>query len=309
MATKTTKKKTNKISKTNQKLLEKSEALKKIHEHNRDYLSLTLTIPLGNKALKNVHTNQWLFTNLPKEFDLANWTILAEALNSNTNRFEKYIKNRWYIEGVDINVNADGKSEMKLTLNAFSSSLNSYSEMARDMQKAYTDATTKNTTTTTSNKNKSKAVSTGDNKAIKNGWWGEWVTKMVKSWVGNETDVLKNCKTVHEKFRWQTRWTRYYDMKYTGGSTKNLEKQWYRHKFNCGDGANYLSAFYSCCGATTSIHLGQTREGGHYVVKVVIGGKTYWCDHSGGEGAYNTLRGWNQTFDGLRSGSNKGRYV
>ena len=102
------------VSKTNQKLINKSEALKKIHEHNRDYLSVDVTIPLGNKALKKVHTNQWLFTKLPKEFDLANWTILAKVLNSNTNRYEKYVKNRWYIEGVETNVEAGGKAEMKL---------------------------------------------------------------------------------------------------------------------------------------------------------------------------------------------------
>ena len=88
------KKKKNSISKTNQKLLAKAEALKKITEHNRDYLSLNLTIPLGSSALKNVHTNQWLFTNLPKEFDLANWTIIANALNSSTNRYSGYMYRR-----------------------------------------------------------------------------------------------------------------------------------------------------------------------------------------------------------------------
>ena len=91
---KTSKKNNYAISKTNKTLIAKSEALKKITEHIRDYLTLTLTIPLGNTALKKVHTNQWLFTNLPKEFDLANWTIIADALNSNQNRFGKTVKNR-----------------------------------------------------------------------------------------------------------------------------------------------------------------------------------------------------------------------
>lgn len=296
------------VSKTNQELLAKSEALKKIHEHNRDLFKVTLTIPLGNTALKQVHTNQWLFTNLPKEFDLANWTILADALNSSTNRHEGYVKNRWYIEAVDINVTAGGKAEMKLTLNAFASSYSSYTEMNKNLQKAYTDAVNNinKNNKDKSDKNKTKAVTNGENKTIKNGWWGKWVTNLVKKVVGNETDTLKKCKLVHEYFRWKTRWTEYYDMKYTGGSVNNLEKQWSRHKFNCGDGANYLSAFYACCGADTGIYL--TYDSMHYIVKVVINGKTYWCDHSGDEGAYNTLRGWNQTWHGYRSGNYKGRY-
>ena len=54
-----TKKKASSTSSTNKNLLRKL-ALDKIFEHNRDYLKLDITIPLGNKALKQVHTNQWL---------------------------------------------------------------------------------------------------------------------------------------------------------------------------------------------------------------------------------------------------------
>ena len=316
--TKTTEKNSNKSKEPSQAEqdanLKKSEALKKIVEHNRDYLKLDLTLPLGDTALKEVHTNQWLFTDLPKEFDLLNWTVIAKALNSNVNRWEGYVENRWYIESVDISVDAKGKAEMKLGLNAFASNYNTYSDAYKSFEKAYTDATTQTTTTntgdgktTSTTKNTTNAVTTGDNTTIKNGWWGSWVTKTVKEVVGNETDTLKKCKKIHEYFRWKTRWTHYGNMTYTGGSVSKLEKQWYRHKFNCGDGANYLSAFYSCCGAKTGIYLSYDKA--HYVVKVEINGSTYWCDHSGGEGAYNTLRGWNQTWHGYRSGIYYGRYV
>ena len=301
----TKKKKTKKVSKAQQQLNQiKAEALKKIVEHNRDYLKLDVTLPLGDTALKNVHTNQWLFTNLPSEFDLVNWTIIAKQLNSNVNRYEGYVKNRWYIDSVTVDVDASGKAEMKLGLNAFASSLSKFADDFRSAEEAYTNATTKKKTTSAT-KNTTNAVTTGDNTTIKNGWWGDWVTKMVKEWVGNETDTLKKCKIVHEKFRWQTKWTEYNDMPYTGGSVDNLEKQWSRHSFNCGDGANYLSAFYACCGADTGIYLGP----GHYVVRCTVDGKDYWCDHSGGEGMYNTRRGFNETFENIRGGSYYGRYV
>ena len=176
------------------------------------------------------------------------------------------------------------------------------------MEKAYTDATTQKTTTSTksSSKNKTKAVAS-TNTDIKHGWWGWWVTRLVREVVGNENDVLKRCKKMHEYWRWKKVWTYYTNMRYTGGSVANLEKQWSRRGFNCGDGANYLSAFYACCGAKTGIYL--TYDSAHYIVKVEINGKTYWCDHSGGEGAHNTLRGWNQTWHGYRSGSYRGHYV
>ena len=72
--------------------LRKAKALEKIVEHNRDFLKLDITLPLVNPALKQVHTNQWLWTALPKEFDLINWDIIAKALNSNVNRYEGYVE-------------------------------------------------------------------------------------------------------------------------------------------------------------------------------------------------------------------------
>ena len=155
-------------SKTNQELIKKSESLKKVTEHARDYLTLTLTIPLGNKALKKVHTNQWLFTDLPKEFDLANWTILADALNANANRYEGYVKNRWYIEAVDISVEAGGKAEMKLTLNAFASSQTPYSEAMRDMRNAYTDAKNKQNNNNNNNNNANNSNSVTNKTSVIN---------------------------------------------------------------------------------------------------------------------------------------------
>ena len=168
MATKKKKKSKNPSASTLNRNLLKKLALEKMVEHNRDYLKLDITLPLGNKSLKKVHTNQWLWTELPSEFDLANWTILAKALNSNTNRYQGYVKNRWYIESNDITVNANGKAEMKLGLNAFASSLSSYSKEFRDLSKAYTDATTKKTTTTSASKKTTNAISSGD--LIKQDW-------------------------------------------------------------------------------------------------------------------------------------------
>jgi len=124
-------------------------------------------MPLGNKALKKVHTNQWLFTKLPKDMDLANWTIIADAFRSNETRYVEYVENRWYIDGVDITVDASGKSEMKLSLNAFASSRKPYTDIAKEMRQAYNDAL-KNVTRN-NDKDTTNAVST--KKSVINEEW------------------------------------------------------------------------------------------------------------------------------------------
>lgn len=260
------------VSKANQKLINKSEALKQIHEHNRDYLSVDVTIPLGNKALNKVHTNQWLFTNLPKEFDLANWTILAKVLNSNTNRYEKYVKNRWYIEGVETNVEAGGKAEMKLKVNAFASSYNSYTETARSVQQAFTDATNKTTTTNTNtNKNKTTAVKNGKNTTLKGGE-GSFIDNKVKSIVGNETDALKKAKLIHEHLRKKERYSYYECTKYKTPEScyKNLSH------INCADMSRLTASMMRSAGIDCYV----VHSTCHFYTVLKINGKLYCSDNA-----------------------------
>ena len=231
------------VSSTNQDLLVKSEALKKIHEHARDYLSVSLTLPLGDKALKNVHTNQWLFTELPKEFDLANWTIIADALKSSVDRYEGYVANRWYIEGVDINVDASGKAEMKLSCNAFASSYSNFNEDYKSITKAYTDATTKKTTTTknTTTKNKSTAVKANNTKLF--------ATKAGKNISSNLTNaakaITKDCNTEEQKAYCIYDWVdKYVSYEYYYNSKYSSEGVISGHSANCWDTAFLI---YNLC--------------------------------------------------------------
>ena len=198
----TKKKKTKKVSKAQQQLNKiKAEALKKIVEHNRDYLKLDITLPLGDTALKNVHTNQWLFTNLPSDFDLVNWTIIAKQLNSNVNRYEGYVKNRWYIDSVTVDVDASGKAEMKLGLNAFASSLSKFADDFKTAEQNYKTATTKTKTTSVS-KNTTNAVSTG---ALIN---EEWVKKYnISSTIVNKVkEICKEGDTPYNNVRALFQW-------------------------------------------------------------------------------------------------------
>lgn len=273
---KTSKKNNYAISKTNKTLIAKSEALKKITEHIRDYLTLTLTIPLGNTALKKVHTNQWLFTNLPKEFDLANWTIIADALNSNQNRFGKTVKNKWYIESCDTTVEVGGKAEMKLKLNPFASSLNSYSEAVRSMQKAYTDAKAKknnnnNKTNKNKNKNKTNAIVNGKNTSLRGGE-GKFINDLVKKVCGNETDPLEKAKLIHEHIRKRQHYSYYTDSHHWSAKScyENITH------LNCADMSRLTRAMMASAG----INCYVVHATCHYYTVLKINGKLYCSDNA-----------------------------
>ena len=255
--------------------LMKREALKKIVEHNRDYLKLDVTIPLGNTALKQVHTNQWLWTNLPKEFDLANWTIIAKALNSNTNRYEGYVKNRWYIESCDINVSADGKAEMKLGLNAFASSYKSFTDGMRSMQKAYNDAVNKQDTNTgkksSASKSTSNAVATGE--LIKQDWVKRYnisgkIVDKVKSICKQGATDYNNVRAI---FKWMDD-----NLPYEGyGNTRYGAVGIMEHgKGNCCDHAHLFCAMCRCLGVKCNyIHNPCCGDNGHVYNIVYLNGK------------------------------------
>ena len=274
MATKkkTAKKKTSKkTSKAQQQLNQiKAEALKKIVEHNRDYLKLDITLPLGDTALKKVHTNQWLFTNLPAEFDLVNWTVIAKQLNSNVNRYEGYVKNRWYIDSVNIDVDANGKAEMKLGLNAFASSLSKFADDFQSAEQAYKQATTK-TKTTSASKNTSNAVVNGNNTTLKGGE-GKYIDDIVKKVIGNETDPLKKAKLIHEHLRQKETYSYYECTRYSTPEScyKNL------HHINCADMSRLTASMMRSAGIDCYV----VHSTCHFYTVMKIGGKLYCSDNA-----------------------------
>lgn len=149
----------------NQKQLETAKAKELIQENARKYFTSKVKIPLGNPALKNVHTNQFLWMDLPKEFAVDNWELIAKVLNGSSTRFSgvDYVNTRWYIEGCTIDVDVSGKAEMSLDLNAFASSTSEFTADYRSYKKAYDDVVNKASSTNNgSTKKKTNAVASGN---------------------------------------------------------------------------------------------------------------------------------------------------
>ena len=127
---------------------EKSSAIEEIGKPIRDFLNLKVTIPLGNPSLKNIHTNMFLYTELPKEFTLTNFKTIADAIKSKYSRYTGYTLNRWYIEGVTI-TNDGVKFTMDLDLNPFPTPLIDYVENKKKYTSDYDSKSTSNTKSST----------------------------------------------------------------------------------------------------------------------------------------------------------------
>jgi transglutaminase/protease-like cytokinesis protein 3 len=263
-------------------VLEKKKAKELITENARDYLTAKVKIPLGNPALKNVHTNQFLFMTFPKEFSLQNWKTIAKALNSSDTRFSGYSKSRWYIEGCTIDVDAKGKAEMSLDLNAFASTTKEFTDGYRALTKAYEDATNKSTDTTSAKKTSStkqttNAVSNG--KSVLN---QSWIKKYkISATVYNK--VKQICKAgdsdynnVRAIFKWMDD-----NLPYEGyGGTRYGAAGTIKHgKGNCCDHAHLFAAMCRSIGVKCNyIHNPKCGRSGHVYNKVYIGNKSYIVD-------------------------------
>lgn len=270
------------MSTSNEIALEKTAAKKLITESARNYLTAKITLPLGNPELKKVHTNQFLFTALPKEFELKNWAVIANALNSGDTRFADYVINRWYVDGVQINVDANGKAEMDIDLNAFASSTTDYSEGRQSYETAYKDALSQNTTSSTSSTKKtSNAIA--KNSTLKGGQ-GKTIDNLVKKICNGITDDLKKAKAIHEWLKKEVRYSRYCCAKY-----KNVDDCYKNRKhLNCADTATLTCRMMLSAGLKAYI-VHRTHSNGHFWTVIEISGKKYASDQTGDGSNWNTI--------------------
>lgn len=258
---------------------ELAAAYNEIFKSVRDLLTLKMTIPLGNPALKNVHTNQFLWYQMPKEFELANMETISKALNSAYNRYAPFSTNRWYIEGVTI-TNDGKKFQMDLELNPFASDMVNYRDELQSFRKAFIDTFT---TTDESGNTIAPTKSTG-NTSLKGGQ-GTTIDNLVKEICGNETDALTKCKLIHEWLRKEVKYTRYCCCKYPNAPEKAYNN---RKNLNCGDTAILTCSMMKSAGLNAYI-VHRTYNGGHFWTIIEINGKKYASDQTGNGSAFNTV--------------------
>ena len=294
---KTTKKTTKPIS-TNTAMYinnEMASARNRLSDSIRDLLSFKLTLPLGNPLLKRLHTNMFLYTELPEEFVLENFSTLAEVLNSTYNRYVGYALNRWYIETVTI-TNDGTRFDAELELNPFPSTIKKYRESRMKLENDYKSAV--QSKSTSSSKTTKKSTNSSKNTTLKGGE-GKTIDNLVKKIIGDETNELKKAKLIHEWLRKNVRYSGYECTKY------NTPEKCYnnRRHLNCADTARLTASMMRSAGLKCYI-VHRTYNGGHFWTIIEINGKKYASDQTGDGSAWNTV--WAKS--GRTTVSNGGSY-
>ena len=242
-------------------------AYDEIFKSIRDLLSLKLTLPLGNPALRNVHTNQFLWYDLPPEFKLEYMETISKTMNSSVNRYAPYEEGKWYIEAVTI-TNDGKKFQMELELNPFPSSLIKYRDDYHSFIDAYTNLTKK------SDGSSSSSVKSTENTTLKGGE-GTYIDNLVKEICGNETDQLKKAKLVHNHIKSKQHYSSYSCSKYSSAEQcyKNITH------LNCADMSRLTRAMMASAGLTCYV-VHNNRGVGHFWVVIEINGKKYASDNA-----------------------------
>ena len=117
-----------------------NKALEELSKSVRDLLSFEIKLPLNHPMFKEMHTNQFLWTELPREFKLGNLSEIFKIMASyKQNRGVSYVENRWYIEKMVVKCDSNGLFAT-LTLNVFPSPYSVYSTALRGYRDAYDQA-------------------------------------------------------------------------------------------------------------------------------------------------------------------------
>lgn len=268
----------------------------------RSLMKFSIKIPLNDPIYKFLHTNSFLFTDLPEKFALINLPKIYKNLASyKVSRGVPYVKNRWYIEQVKIKQDNKGLFA-DVTLNAFPSDLSSFSSAMKGYISAYDSAfkSTSNTTTTngTTNTTSSNIPARTDGKTdcsaayslsyVHTGSTGNPARVKTPSAndygkIGREgtnyANFVKGCSSPREVYKklsnagWNgsSRYRRFNDESVGSSCVEGVFKQGYA---NCAGLAKLLKACMDVCGFKCAV--AHVQE--HYMNVVEINGKWESCD-------------------------------
>ena len=300
-----------------------AQTLDEITNSVRDLSNLKIKIPLGNPSLNYVHTNQFLWTDLPNDFRLENFGIISKALNGKDSRWSGYEVNRWYIENMTITNNGTD-FDMDLDVNPFATSIRDFQDGKHELEKAYLDNlnkgktntkknTTNNTKQVTSVNNLTEIPKRSDGKTdcsmtlylACNTYFntigsqvGRVESKLAQGRIGREGTNYANFvkgltpKEAYKKLAAKWGYTRYNDNRDDCASTSFNRIG----GINCGDSARLLKACMDVLGQPCVIYSVTTPESGHYMNGVLIDGQWKTVDLCYQSGRFPELQtaGWNR---------------
>lgn len=281
------------------------KAMKEVSKSVRDLLSFEIKLPLNHPMFKEMHTNQFLWTELPKEFKLGNLSRIFYLMKSwKENRGVEYLVNRWYIEKMVVKCDSNGLFAI-LTLNVFPSSYSVYKDALKGYRDAYDQAYKQKTEQKNNNSSSSSGgsssgnipartdglthcsaaydlsyvhCSTGENPArVKTPSENDY-GKIGKEGT-NYAEFVKGCSSPREVYKklsnagWNgsDRYRGFGDEEVGSSCADGVFSQGYA---NCAGLAKLLKACMDVCGFKCAI----AHPYGHYMNVVEINGKWESCD-------------------------------
>lgn len=260
--------------------LEQAKAREQIINSIRDLVTLKITLPLGNPNFKLLHTNQFLWTELPEDvFELANMDSISKALNGSYSRYSGYVLNRWYIEAITIKNNSSDGGTIELELNPFATDFNDYQSEYRKYSSDYSSmiSSANNNSSNKTNSTSVKSVTT-TNKTLAGGE-GKTIDNLARKIVGNITDDLEKSKAVHN---WALKNLKYSSYKNCKFCTPNKCYS-NRTKLNCADTSILVASILRSAGVDCYI----VHSPNHYYVVLSHNGKLYCTDPVGSSRKFN----------------------
>ena len=277
-------------------------AIEEYSKSVRSLMKFSIKIPLNSPVYKMLHTNTFLFTDLPEKFALVNLPKIYKSLASyKVSRGVPYAKNRWYVE--EVKIKQDNKGLFAdVTLNAFPSDLSSFNSAMKGYVSAYDSAfrsTSEETTTdgTTNTKAGNIPARTDGKTDCTAAWSLSYVHtgstgNPLNSKTPNENDYgkigregtnyaefVKGCSSPREVYKklsnagWNgtNRWRDFNDESVGSSCVEGIFSQGYA---NCAGLSKLLKACMDVCGFKCAI----AHVDSHYNNVVEVNGKWESCD-------------------------------
>lgn len=257
--------------------------MQKMAESLVGLVDLKIKVPLSDKT-KNIHTNTWIYYEPVGDFGDKIESIYGQMKNlCKEFRYTFYRKNYWYVKGVNISYK-DGT--MELTLSPLPTPYN--------IEKLNnTTSTTKTNVVKNNKKNNNNDIVNIKPPKWLNSTDKKWAEDFVKKHTKGAKTKLEIAKKIYYAFKKGYKYISYYDLRYT--SAKGNRKKGYEHGGgNCADGANILETLFLTAGLNARIKHAPN----HYIIRLLIDGKEYWCDN-------RSTTKWNTVWNG-RTSNNEG---
>ena len=254
--------------------------MQKMAESLDSLVTLKIKVPLSPKT-KNIHTNTWIYFEAPSELGDKLDNIYGQMKSlCKQFRYTFYRKNYWYVKGVEVSYK---DKTMELTLSPMATPY--------PQEKLNNTSNTSRTNTVKTNTKKSNALVTIKAPSWLNKKDSIWAENFVSKCIRGAKTKEEVAKKIYYAFKKHYRWIDYSNLRYTSPKG-NREKAYNRGAGNCADGANILETLFLTAGLNARIKHAPN----HYIIKLVIDGKVYWCDN-------RITTAWNTVWKGRTSNS------